>query len=54
MRNKFKIAAKEADEIEYWLQLCHESERYPNPELLLEKLQSIIRIIFKIISSSKS
>lgn len=52
--HKFKISAKEADETEYWLMLCNESEHYPNPELLLEELQSIIRIISKIISSSKS
>lgn len=43
--HKFKIAAKEADETVYWLMLCKESEHYPNPELLLEELQSSIRII---------
>lgn len=52
--HKFKIAAKEADETEYWLMLCKESEHYPDPEKLLEELQSIMRIISKIISSSKS
>lgn len=52
--HKFKIAAKEADETEYWLMLCKESKHYPNPELLFEYLMSIIRIISKIISSSKS
>lgn len=52
--HKFKIAAKEADETEYWLLLCKESEHYPDPEKLLDELQSIIRIISKIISSSKS
>ncbi len=51
--HKFKIAAKEADETEYWLLLCKESEHYANPELMLEELRSIIRIISKIISSSK-
>ncbi len=30
--HKFKISAKEADEIEYWLDLCRESEFYPNPK----------------------
>jgi len=52
--HKFKIAAKEADEAEYWILLCRESKKYPNPENLLITLQSIIKIISKIISSSKS
>lgn len=52
--HKFKIAAKEADETEYWLLLCKESQHYPDPDKLLEKLQAIIKIISKIISSSKS
>lgn len=52
--HKFKISAKEADELEYWLKLCRESEFYPNPDKgLLEKLKTIIKIISKIISSSK-
>lgn len=52
--HKFKIAAKEADETEYWLLLCKESPQYPSPENLLEELQSIIRVTSKIISSSKA
>lgn len=52
--HKFKIAAKEADETEYWLLLCKESQHYPNPDKLLENLQAIIKIYLKIISSSKS
>lgn len=51
--HKFKIAAKEADELEYWLELCSKSEHYPNTDILKEKLKPIIRIISKIISSSK-
>ncbi len=52
--HKFKIAAKEADELEYWLLLCKESEYYPNPkqELIID-LKTIIKIISKIIASSK-
>ena len=30
--HKFKISAKEADELEYWLRLCKASEFYPNPD----------------------
>jgi four helix bundle protein len=52
--HKFKIAAKEADETEYWLHLCKESDHYPDPDKLLDDLQTIIKIISKIISSSKS
>lgn len=52
--HKMKIAAKEADETEYWLLLCKMSKNYPKNELLSEKLQSIINILSKIISTSKS
>ena len=52
--HKMKIAAKEADETEYWLLLCEMSSNYPKHENLKEKLQSIINILSKIISSSKS
>jgi len=48
-----KIAAKEADETEYWLLLCKMSKKYPVNELLYEKLNIIIRILSKIISTSK-
>ena len=52
--HKFKIAAKEADELQYWLMLCEQSEHYPKPnKIILENLKSIINIISKIISSSK-
>lgn len=52
--HKMKIAAKEADETEYWLLLCELSKEYPFDKNLSEKLQSIIKIISKIISTSKS
>ena len=32
--HKMKIAAKEADETEYWLGLCNESKNYPKTEEL--------------------
>ncbi|MBC8755267.1 four helix bundle protein [Kordia sp. YSTF-M3] len=52
--HKFKISAKEADEVEYWLLLCQESEFYPNPtKELIPDLKSIIKIISKIIATSK-
>lgn len=52
--HKFKIAAKEADETAYWLELCLKSDVLMSPKLtLLEDLNTIIRIISKIISSTK-
>lgn len=51
--HKLKIAAKEADETEYWLQLCKLSENYPFDESLLSNLKSIIKVLSKIIASSK-
>lgn len=52
--HKMKIAAKEADETEYWITLCYLAKNYPTNELLHEKIKSIIKVISKIISSSKS
>ena len=51
--HKMKIAAKEADETEYWLLLCKHSKSYPDPGDLLLKIKSIIKVLSKIISSSK-
>lgn len=33
--HKFKIAAKEAEETEYWLLLCSRTQTYPSTEALL-------------------
>lgn len=51
--HKMKIAAKEAEETEGWLLLCKYSKSYPAPERLLEKLGSILKLLNKIISTSK-
>ncbi len=51
--HKFKIAAKEADETEYWLLLCKNSS-YDNCDEFLENCTAIVKIISKIITSSKS
>jgi four helix bundle protein len=51
--HKLKIAAKEADETEYWLLLCKSSEGYGNCEGLLEICNSINKVLSKIIASSK-
>lgn len=47
------ISAKEADESEYWLMLCRDSENYPNPNDLIEHIHRIKKILSKIISSTK-
>lgn len=52
--HKMKIAAKEADETEYWLCLTNISPKYPSNENLLEEIGQIIRILSKIIATSKS
>ena len=49
-----KIAYKEAEETKYWLELCSQSENYPDPEKLLEDIVSILRVLGKIIHSSKT
>ncbi len=51
--HKIKIAAKEADETDYWLSLCNFSENYPNCENLIEKNNVRQRILNKIIGTSK-
>lgn len=52
--HKLKIAYKEAEESQYWLELCCMSKNYPNPEKLLVDVVSILKVLGKIISSSKN
>ena len=52
--HKMKIAAKEADETEYWLSLCQFAKNYPFDATLLIKLDEIIKILSKIIATSKT
>ena len=51
--HKMKLAAKEAEETEGWLVLCQYSKSYPNPEVLLEKLTPILKLLNKIIGTAK-
>lgn len=51
--HKLKIAAKEAEETIYWLELCQNSEGYQSCHDLLRCCNDIVRILSKIISSSK-
>lgn len=51
--HKMKIAAKEADETEYWLLLCQKSATYPDCEKLQSHCKELVLILSKIIASSK-
>lgn len=52
--HKLKIALKEADETEYWLHLCDAHPSYPDCKPLIRELSGIIRILNKIIATTKS
>ncbi len=52
--HKMKIAAKEADETQYWFLLCKHAKSYPESEKLLVDIEPIIKVLSKIISSSKA
>ena len=51
--HKLKIADKEANETEYWLQLCKHAKSYPDPVELGSTLLEIKKLLSKIISTSK-
>lgn len=51
--HKLKIAAKEAEETEYWLLLCNKSPNYPSSESLLSSIISIKKLLNAIISKTK-
>lgn len=50
--HKIKIAYKEAEETKYWLQICKASENYPDSIQLLIDVDSFLRNLGKILSSS--
>lgn len=52
--HKLKIAAKEADETEYWLLLCKNSKDYPFEPQLLADINVLQKILNKIIGTSKA
>jgi four helix bundle protein len=49
---KMKIAAKEAEETEYWLLICKHSKNYPDCDSLLVSIKEIIKILNSIIYST--
>jgi len=52
--HKMKIAIKEANETLYWLIICEKSSSYPGNRSLKVSVEELIRIISKIILSSKN
>ncbi len=51
--HKMKIAAKESSETLYWLILCEKMESYNFEKKLRDDLDEIIKILSKIIATSK-
>lgn len=51
--HKMKIAAKEADETQYWLMLCDNTQNYPDCKDLIVKLSEIQKILTKILATSR-
>ncbi len=51
--HKMKIAIKEGNETLYWLLICERSKNYPTNSSLKGMVEELIRIISKIIISSK-
>jgi len=51
-RHKCKIAYKESEETEYWLTLCKHAKNYPFEEEIYNDIQSIKKVLGKIISST--
>jgi len=52
--HKMKIAAKEADETQYWLLLCSEKWEFCDPQPLMTELENINAILNRIIVSTRS
>lgn len=52
--HKMKIAQKEAHETEYWLKMCKFADGYEYDDVYEQQLESIIRIIGKIIYTTHS
>lgn len=52
-RHKCKLAYKEAEETEYWLMICKHAKNYSFDPIMLYDIQAIIKVLGKIISSTK-
>ncbi len=52
--HKMKIAAKEAEETQYWLWLCNYSKNYPDCKILLDKLEEVNKVLGSILKTAKA
>lgn len=52
--HKMKIAAKEGDEVERLLLLCQAAKNYPDTTPLIKKIESINKVLNKIIATTKN
>lgn len=50
--NKIKIAAKEAEETDYWLLLCEKSPLLPDPNKLVDEILVLLKILNKILGTT--
>ncbi len=51
--HKLKIAMKEGDESEYWLYICKAKKNYPSCDHLITDLEEIMKLLGKIISTTR-
>ena len=51
--HKMKVAAKEAEETQYWLLICDHARNYPDCKPLLSKIEELQKILNKILSTAK-
>ena len=51
--HKIKLAAKEADETQYWISLCEFGPGFPDTTIIGEKLTELQKIINAILGSAK-
>lgn len=51
--HKIKIAAKEADETQYWIALCEFANGYPDTYVIANKLTELQKIINAILGTAK-
>lgn len=51
--HKMKIAAKEAEESQFWIMLCNKAKSYPPADHLFPKLMEIHKLLGKILSNGK-
>ncbi len=51
--HKMRIAAKEAEETQYWLWLCNYSPAYPDCETLINKLDELNKVVGSIVNTAR-